>query len=851
MTIGSATVASSGSSTNGATTTFSFSFSIADYGATEAEDLIQVILQTTATGAETVLTRGTSAGQYSVSINGDQSASPGGTITTVSTYATGYKIWIRLAPTSTQETDLANQSAFNASVIEAQFDDIQRKINTLNDIVRRAPYLSTPAGASFNGKITGPFTAGYGLKIKADGTGFDLGALTSATVGASMAALVASGVITVDGATAALDFFEREGWLGYWLEDFGAVGDGSTDDKSAINAWLAAVAASPSRLGYIQCKTYACVGALNTIATGGIRIVAVGPSSSHDVGSAFGAIIKATGATTGHTMLTVAPTDGASAQQIDAIYLDGVTFDCNGKAAKGVIWKARGGLLNISVLSATGTGLEFDVPATLGEARDTQRTKVRFVGRQLEADGVALRLKGDASANSSFLQFELVDIAHKNATGIIIENGDNLVFSDVRVAFAAGGSATYSVEFRGGATEAQSARAIDMVLSATKAAYIGGFTSYTVPSYNIHLFIDDANGTPAPVVEAGATCIVSSYNGDDYYGLTRYNLALNGDMALNQLAPSTNADKSAGFDGGVVLTQSNPVALTSVSTPENGQAQCMRMTQANASAQRMGYLWVIPSDDSIPLRGKAVALAMRIRQSTSADVRCAILEWTGTADAVAGDIVADWTSTTYTTAGFFESTTKNLLAIMETAATANTWRNLSGPVSRGGLTANVGSSCNNLLVFVWTEATVAQNVTLDIGQVRLIPGFMPDATVYEPRAQQIARARRQVEKSYSIGVAPATSSQLGAVLSASRAAVGDQLDRWHVRFAVPKIALPTVTVYSTTGASGKTRNITDGNDINATAGDIGDSGFSIAPTANTTAEKVYGTHFVAQALPWS
>lgn len=851
MTIATTTVATAGSTGNGATTQFSFSFPIDDYGAVEAEDQIEVVLQTIAGGAETILTRGTGAGQYSVAINGDQAASPGGSITTISTYSSAYRIWIRLNPSFLQATDYQNQGGFMMETVEDQADQHSRQILALKDMLRRTPMASTPAGASFDGKIVGPFTAGYGVKINSGGTGFDLGALTSATVGASMTSFVSSGNFTASGADTAVSFTGWAALNGLWPEQFGAVGDGATDDKTALNNWLAAVTASGSRIGLMQAKTYACVGALNNITTSHVRIIGAGPSSSHDVGAAGGTIIKATGATTGHTMLTVAPTEGASAQALDSVHIDGVTFDCNAKAAKGVLWKSvRGGQLNTAVLSATTTGLEIDVATTLGEARDAQRTRIRFVGRQIEADGVALRLNGDATANASFLSFDLVDIVHHNGIGIVLENCDNNTFPDARVIHTGSGSATYSVEFRGGTVEARSCRGVEMALSSTLPAIVRGFASYAVPAYNIRLFLDSANGTPDPVVEAGATVIWGDFDSDDVFGPGRYNLIVNPDMALNQLAPASNADKTAGFDGGLVLTQSNAIALSSVANPENGQVQCLRLTQSNAAAQRMGYLWVIPSEDSIPLRGKGVALAARIRQSTSADVRVAILEWTGTADAVAGDIVADWTSTTYTTAGFFEATTKNLLAVMETAASAATWRNLSGPVSTGGLTANVGSSCNNLLVLVWTEATVAQNVTLDIGQVRLITGFMPNINVRPDRAADIARCRRQVEKSYTLSVAPATSSELGAYEFATRAAAGDQLDRAAVRFSVPKIALPTVTIYSATGASGNIRNVTDSNDITAAADHIGDSGFAMKPTANVTAEKRYAFHWAAAAYPW-
>lgn len=172
MTIASTVVQTSGSTGNGATTQFSFSFHIDDYGAVEAEDQIQVILETIATGAETILTRGSSAGQYTVSINADQSSSPGGSITTITTYSSAYKIWIRLNPSFLQSTDMQAQGAFNAEVVEDQWDQNTRQINVLADRIRRAPRVGIQAGTSFDGEITGDLTAGRYLVLNGDASGY-------------------------------------------------------------------------------------------------------------------------------------------------------------------------------------------------------------------------------------------------------------------------------------------------------------------------------------------------------------------------------------------------------------------------------------------------------------------------------------------------------------------------------------------------------------------------------------------------------------------------------------------------------------------------------------------------------
>lgn len=512
MTIAGTTIQTSGSTGNGATTQFNFSFHIDPngYGATTAASQIQVTRETIATGAETVLTLTT---DYSVTINADQSSNPGGYITMVSAPSSAYKIWIRLNPDFTQKTDMQAQGAFNAEVVEDEFDQLTRKTLWLKDSVRRAPRVGVQAGTSFDGEVTGDLTAGAVFGLKSDLSGYQL----YANNGSSTA-------VTATGATTARTLADRFAEV-LTPEDFGAVGNGSTDDLTALTAWLNAVMASSSRVGSMAAKTYAISGALPQINVSGVRILGAGPSSSHDVGSAGGTIIKAI-TNTGFVMLTVAPTEGASAQRLDSVIIDGVTFDGNSKATKGLLVKSLlRGALNVTAIECTTSGLEFDVATTLGESRDTQRCVVRFTGRQITNAAPALRLKGDSGANTSFMLFDYVDIIHKNEVGIISENADNNSWGDVRIIKAAGGSATYSWEMRGGATGALAARAeLIYQLSTTVAVIAKGTGTYTVGAgykgandpapIQVH-YLDVANGTPLPVVEAGASLHVHSSKGTD------------------------------------------------------------------------------------------------------------------------------------------------------------------------------------------------------------------------------------------------------------------------------------------------------------------------------------------------
>jgi len=192
------------------------------------------------------------------------------------------------------------------------------------------------------------------------------------------------------------------------------------------------------------------------------------------------------------------------------------------------------------------------------------------------------------------------------------------------------------------------------------------------------------------------------------------NILINGGFQVNQEAPASNADDTYAHDQWYVLTQSNAIAVSTLSAVENGLPLMARLTQSNASAQRMGYAQIIEGKYCKQYRGQSVTFKIgRTRLSSSANIRFAVLEWTGTEDTVTSDVVNDWTSSTYTAGNFFLGSNLTVSGVSSQALTANTLTD--GSV----LTVTLGSSFNNLIVFAWTEGTVAQNVTFDLGKVKL------------------------------------------------------------------------------------------------------------------------------------
>lgn len=205
------------------------------------------------------------------------------------------------------------------------------------------------------------------------------------------------------------------------------------------------------------------------------------------------------------------------------------------------------------------------------------------------------------------------------------------------------------------------------------------------------------------------------------------NRLINGQFAINQRAPTTNADDTYAHDRWYALTQTGTIAVSTVNNAENGTPFMARLTQSQAVAQRMGYAQIIEGINCRDLRGKTVTFRFgRTRLSTSANIRIAVLEWTGTQDAVTSDVVLDWTSGTYTAGNFFLASNLTVSGVVQQALTANTLTDGSS------VTVTLGSSFNNLIVFAWTEGTVAQNVTLDLAKAQIENGSF--ATAFEQRS---------------------------------------------------------------------------------------------------------------------
>lgn len=229
MTIASTATQTTGANTNGAATSFSFSFRLFANGDVTAAEQIQVVKVATATGAEEILTLNS---DYSVSVNSDQDSAPGGSVTISPALPSGFKIYVRRAPNFLQSLDLQSQGSFSAEAVETNFDQVKIELQDLRARVLRAPHTGLQTNPNFSGEITGTPIAGQITQINATATGYDFVDPTESS----------SENVTATGTTTPLtlaNWMARE----LWAEAFGASPSASAStNATALQAWIDACA---------------------------------------------------------------------------------------------------------------------------------------------------------------------------------------------------------------------------------------------------------------------------------------------------------------------------------------------------------------------------------------------------------------------------------------------------------------------------------------------------------------------------------------------------------------------------------------------------------------------------------
>jgi len=297
------------------------------------------------------------------------------------------------------------------------------------------------------------------------------------------------------------------------IDDFGAVGDGSTDDYTALSNFFTSANANPGVVHTLGAKTYATTQTLPQINAANVKIIGQGVEV-HDVGTVItGTVIKWTGASaTAGPLIKFAPTSGSSNQRLSGIDFIGIGVDCNnGNINYGIeIQSVQESNFDIASINAGNTALTIGVVSTLGEAKDPQRNNIKFIGRQIEASGgFALTCGGDSTANVSMNNF-WCDIQHSNLQAIYLTNADNNDWHFVRTYRTSSGTAGECIALLGGSSDTERVRSERFhFLSCNTPVHVygtSGSPSYAYASTHSKIYcLDTENGSPVPAVEGGAS----------------------------------------------------------------------------------------------------------------------------------------------------------------------------------------------------------------------------------------------------------------------------------------------------------------------------------------------------------
>jgi len=330
--------------------------------------------------------------------------------------------------------------------------------------------------------------------------------------------------------------------------------------------------------------------------------------------------------------------------------------------------------------------------------------------------------------------------------------------------------------------------------------YIDSSCTYGAYGYNITLS-NCTNNAATPVYNLTSGGRVEEA---EFAASASQNLIINGDFSVAQRGTSftsttwrKNDDDSYLLDRWILLSDGNDIVdVTQITSPFSRSRYALQAEVENAN-KKFGFCQIIEADSCIPLRGQKISVSFAAKTVTSKlieNVRVAVLEWTGTADAVTSDVVSAWgaqgTNPTWATNWAALNTPANL-ALTTTEQTFKV-ENLT-----------IGASCNNLAVFVWVDDTgCAVDDILQLGEVQVVRGSVVPEFVANPFLIESAACKQRFKKSYSYTITPATyyigsCSSLIPYTSIPKGATYLQ-----IVFPGEFKSTPSVAVYSYNGASG-------------------------------------------------
>jgi hypothetical protein len=346
---------------------------------------------------------------------------------------------------------------------------------------------------------------------------------------------------------------------------------------------------------------------------------------------------------------------------------------------------------------------------------------------------------------------------------------------------------------------------------------------------NVNKIADASGGVLAPIssvmrnriinggmdIAQRGTSFTSGANNDDAYVLDRFYILSDGNDAVD-ITQTTTVPTGAKFSIGLDVETTN---------------------------KKFGIAQIIENANCFDAIGGQVTLSFQAKVSSTTkldNVKCAIVAWSGTADAVTSDIISAWGA---------EGTNPTLIA---NATYENSPANLNVTTSFAtySVTANVDTaSTSNIIVFIWSDVTdTTAGDFLYITNVQLEKGTQATSFEYRQYGTELALCQRYFDKSYPQTVQPGTGTNfIGSCLALaySTSDLGVQGMRWKQTMR----ATPTVTIYHQNGTANAVYYIVAGTQITVTGANyMADSGcWNIASSAAFVNGGAYYFQYTASA----
>lgn len=261
-----------------------------------------------------------------------------------------------------------------------------------------------------------------------------------------------------------------------------------------------------------------------------------------------------------------------------------------------------------------------------------------------------------------------------------------------------------------------------------------------------------------------------------------------------------------------------------------------KFSQADAVAKQFGVSQALETANCIDLRGKVATFSFVARSPAAniTTIRAGIVEWTGTADTL-GTLVSSWSTNPTLGANFAFKNTPADLTINATYA-------------RFDITVTLGTTFNNLLFFIWTPSTEAQNDEFDLKECMCVntSEAINFSKVAKSYSEDLRECQRFFAKSFDVDTVPGATTT-GAIAFRANGTSDIRDLRWPVTMRATN---PSVTLYNpSTGGTGTWRDQSGAADrvvaISSTT-ENGQAGSKINITASVDQAGMQG-HFIVDS----